>query len=91
MAHLQGVAEFFRRDARHFQRTSQRAKGNFPVHGDDATALAFRRDFFEDDMAATLAVNKESESFESLHRLRAGHDGQFSHALIQKCGSPLTS
>ncbi len=81
---LQGVGEFFRRDARQFKRTPESAKGNFPVHGDDATALAFGCDFFEDDMAAALPVNKESESFQSLHRLHAGHDGQFSHALIQK-------
>jgi len=88
---LQGGGEFFRRDAGHFQRTPQRAKGNFPVQGDDATAFAIGGDFFEDDMAAALAVNEESESFQSLHRLRAGHDGQFSHALIQKCGSPPVS
>jgi hypothetical protein len=62
---LQGVGEFFRRDTCHFQRTPQRAKGNFPVHGDDATAFAFGRDFFEDNMAAALAVNEESESFQT--------------------------
>ena len=85
---LQGVGKFFGRDACQFQRTPQSTKGNFPVHGNDATALALRRDFFEDDMAAALAVNEESESFQSLHRLRAGHDGQFSHVLVQKCGWP---
>jgi hypothetical protein len=47
--------------------------------------------FFEDNMAAALAVNEQSESFQSLHRLRAGNDGQFSHAPIQKFGSPLAS
>ena len=90
-AKLQCVGKCFRRDTRHFQRTPQRAKGNFPVHGDNATAFAIWGDFFEDDMAAALAVNEESEFFQSLHRLCAGNDGQFSRALIQKCGSPLAS
>jgi hypothetical protein len=66
-AQLQGVAEFIRRDARHFQHTSRRAQRNFPAHRDDATALAIGGDFFEDNMTATLAVNEESESFQSLH------------------------
>jgi len=39
----------------------QSAKGNLPVHGNDAAALASRRDFFEDGMAASLAINAESE------------------------------
>jgi hypothetical protein len=44
-AKLQGVAKFFRRDTRHFQRAPQSAKGDFPVHRNDATALAFWCDF----------------------------------------------
>jgi hypothetical protein len=58
----QRPGEFLRRDACHFQRTPQSAKGNFPVHGDDATALALRRDFLEDGMAAALAIHEKSES-----------------------------
>jgi len=56
------------------------------VHGDDTTAFALWGDFLEDGMAAALAVDKESESLKSFHGLRAGHDGQFSHAPIQTCG-----
>ena len=61
-AQSQGILEFFGRDACHFQCASQCAKGNLPVHGDDAAALALRRDFLEDGMAAALAINEESES-----------------------------
>jgi hypothetical protein len=57
----QGLGEFLRRDACHFEGAPQSAKGNLPVHGDDAATLALRRDFLEDGMAATLAINKESE------------------------------
>ena len=39
--HSQSILEFLRRDAGHFERTPQSAKGNLPVHGDDATAPAF--------------------------------------------------
>jgi len=38
------------------------------MHGDDATALALRRDFLEDGMAAALAINEEAESLQSLNR-----------------------
>ena len=68
-----------------------RIRGNLPVHGNYATPFAICGDFFEDDVAAALAVNEKSESFQCLHCLRAGNDGQFSHVLIQKCGSPLAS
>ena len=87
----QGILEFFGRDACHFERASQSAKGNLPVHGDDAAALALRRDFLEDGMAAALAIHEKSESLQSLGGLRAGHDGQFSHVPIQTCGWPLAS
>ena len=50
-APLQGVGEFFPRDACHFERTSQSTKGDLPMHRDDATALPLRRDFLEDDVA----------------------------------------
>jgi hypothetical protein len=56
------ILEFIRRDACHFERAPQSAEGNLPVHGDDATTLALRRDFLEDDMAAALAIHEKSES-----------------------------
>jgi len=37
---LQGFGEFLWRDARHFQRTPQRAKRHFPVHRDDTPSFA---------------------------------------------------
>ena len=85
----QGSLEFFRRNACHFERTPQSAQRNLPVHRNDAATLALRRDFLEDGMAAALAIHEESESLQSFDRLRAGHDGQFSHVPIQTCGSPL--
>ena len=66
----QGILEFFGRDACHFERTPQSAKGNLSVHGDDATALALRRDFFENRMAAALTINEESESLQGFDCLR---------------------
>jgi hypothetical protein len=53
----------------------QGAEGNLPVHGDDATALTFWRDFLEDGMAAALAIHEESEPLQSFDSLRAGHNG----------------
>jgi hypothetical protein len=62
---LQGGGEFFRRDAGHFQRTPQRAKGNFPVQGDDATAFAIGGDFFEDDMLPRWRSTKNPSRFKA--------------------------
>jgi hypothetical protein len=58
----QSILEFLRRDACHFECAPQGSKGNLPVHGNDAAALALRRDFLEDGMTAALAINEESES-----------------------------
>jgi hypothetical protein len=41
------------------------------MHGDDATALPFWSDSFENDMTAALAVNEKSESLGRFDRLRA--------------------
>ena len=73
----------------YLERTPQCAKGNIPVHGDDAAAFTLRRDLLENDMAATLAIHEESKPLESFDRLRAGHDGQFSHEPIRTCESRL--
>jgi bifunctional DNA-binding transcriptional regulator/antitoxin component of YhaV-PrlF toxin-antitoxin module len=68
---LQRVLEFFRRNASHFERTPRGAKGDLPVHGDNAAALTLRRDFLQDGMAAALAIDEESKSLQSFHRLHA--------------------
>jgi len=82
---LQRIDEFLGCHACHFERAAQGANGHFAMHRNNAAPPALRRVFFQDNVAATLPVNEESEALQRFDRIRAGNDWQFSHAPIRMC------
>ncbi len=71
----QGVKKFFHSNARLFENTSKSAATDFPMHRNDATAIAAT----EHGMTAFLPFENESKPLQRPPSLFAGNGGELRH------------